>query len=597
MAKRLYDPYLHKVVDESPADPASKLMYDTALCRLRFVDTTLGDRVYDPLMKKFRLGALLNPLANFAIDINSVFADRALLPLDIPSPVVTDTDKSVVHPDVWDFGKVWNGYRYWMAYTPLPEANPNDFENPCIIASNDGESWVEPIGILNPIYPKGALNYQADTELYYEAGKLYLIWRGRDNDNNIKLCYGYSTDGINWSEKAFINIDSVIDQNTALISPCIIKDSDKYILYGVNISSATVEGYSIEKYTSDDLLGEYTLERVLTLDASLTALPPRAGQGAAAWYPWHINANKLNGVTYMIIMTRKVNSVGQQLYIAASSDDITFKFAKYPIMARNYDGYLKWDTAFYRSALIPCVENDQFCLKHWYGGMYNTYNGYPYKIGYNIIKPYTGWLNIDESTNTIKDSRADELIVANAHENGYIFCDDFNRVQTDGFGLGVASDGTIYSEGASAAYWKVSGDYAYLSSAVWSFMAFDLTKEYNLTMIASSASRIIYVKYIDANNYIGIDGSAIILVIGGSLVRKSQVYFRSKLTDICEYNIIFNSTDLIFKLNGYTELQYTFVLSDFADQAQMDNFLNETTFRIRLSNTTDKIFDITAKSI
>lgn len=60
MAKRLYDPYLHKVVDESPADPASKLMYDTALCRLRFVDTTLGDRVYDPLMKKFRLGALLN---------------------------------------------------------------------------------------------------------------------------------------------------------------------------------------------------------------------------------------------------------------------------------------------------------------------------------------------------------------------------------------------------------------------------------------------------------------------------------------------------------------------------------------------------------
>lgn len=61
MAKRLYDPYLHKVVDESPADPASKLMYDTALCRLRFVDTTLGDRVYDPLMKKFRLATLLNP--------------------------------------------------------------------------------------------------------------------------------------------------------------------------------------------------------------------------------------------------------------------------------------------------------------------------------------------------------------------------------------------------------------------------------------------------------------------------------------------------------------------------------------------------------
>ena len=57
-----------------------------------------------------------------------------------------------VHPAVLNIGEQWNGHQYWMAITPYPSGN-DDFENPCIYASNDGIVWVVPNGLTNPIEP------------------------------------------------------------------------------------------------------------------------------------------------------------------------------------------------------------------------------------------------------------------------------------------------------------------------------------------------------------------------------------------------------------------------------------------------------------
>lgn len=48
------------------------------------------------------------------------------------------------------FPEPWNGYRYWMAYTPYPYANGSE-ENPSICASNDMLYWETPEGLANPI--------------------------------------------------------------------------------------------------------------------------------------------------------------------------------------------------------------------------------------------------------------------------------------------------------------------------------------------------------------------------------------------------------------------------------------------------------------
>ena len=66
--------------------------------------------------------------------INELFAIHAADHLAISTP--PGTSDECTHPDVLDmhqeYGTDWNGYRYWMALTPLPVVNPNDNENPCI---------------------------------------------------------------------------------------------------------------------------------------------------------------------------------------------------------------------------------------------------------------------------------------------------------------------------------------------------------------------------------------------------------------------------------------------------------------------------------
>ena len=54
------------------------------------------------------------------------------------------------HPDIIKFNDKWNGYKYWMSYTPYPYADGEE-ENPSIAVSNDLYNWTIPKGLANPI--------------------------------------------------------------------------------------------------------------------------------------------------------------------------------------------------------------------------------------------------------------------------------------------------------------------------------------------------------------------------------------------------------------------------------------------------------------
>ena len=56
----------------------------------------------------------------------------------------------VTHPNVIKFNNEWNGYKYWMGYTPYPNADGEE-ENPSIAASNDMYKWETPKNLANPI--------------------------------------------------------------------------------------------------------------------------------------------------------------------------------------------------------------------------------------------------------------------------------------------------------------------------------------------------------------------------------------------------------------------------------------------------------------
>ncbi|MCP6719980.1 MAG: hypothetical protein KJI72_01460 [Patescibacteria group bacterium] len=110
-----------------------------------------------------------------------------------------DGSGQTVHPDILHFSLGWNGWNYWMAITPYPNGNAR-LENPSIVVSQDGMTWLEPEGITNPVAPlePGAL-HNSDPDLLYDSfrDRLVLTWREvRDGNNVIKT--RVSEDGIDW---------------------------------------------------------------------------------------------------------------------------------------------------------------------------------------------------------------------------------------------------------------------------------------------------------------------------------------------------------------------------------------------------------------
>lgn len=115
------------------------------------------------------------------------------------------------HPKVLYFPNGWNGYKYWMSITPYPYGI-DDYENPCIVVSNDAKTWITPAGLKNPV-----TGIPSDVKIGAHYSDSHIVMRGsvmelwyRYNKGNPKtkhpdesIDYYYritSTDGIHWSK-------------------------------------------------------------------------------------------------------------------------------------------------------------------------------------------------------------------------------------------------------------------------------------------------------------------------------------------------------------------------------------------------------------
>ena len=116
----------------------------------------------------------------------------------------------VTHPDIQVFDEPWNGYKYWMIYTPNTMIT-SQYENPYIVASQDGQTWVEPEGIKNPIEPEppSTRYHNCDGDLLYDSvnDRLLAYWNWADDgggnddelkDQNCQIRLRISYDGVNW---------------------------------------------------------------------------------------------------------------------------------------------------------------------------------------------------------------------------------------------------------------------------------------------------------------------------------------------------------------------------------------------------------------
>lgn len=157
------------------------------------------------------------------------------------------------HPSVISFEEEWNGYKYWMAYTPYPEANGQE-ENPSIAASNDLYKWETPYGMVNPIADNeetgcdelkdGHILYRGDLnriEVWY-LGRVAKNIRG--DGTSLTLFRKYSYDGVSWSPY------EIMDE-VQYLSPSIIWNNGKYQMWSIGFQTYDTAGTFVYQESVD----------------------------------------------------------------------------------------------------------------------------------------------------------------------------------------------------------------------------------------------------------------------------------------------------------------------------------------------------------
>ena len=152
-----------------------------------------------------------------------------------------------LHPKVLYFENGWSGYKYWMAYTPLPD---EDNENPCIAASNDMVTWTVPEGLENPLAWMPENGYNSDTHLVYreDINVLECWWRTIKRTEQVETFFRRtSQDGVNWTEveQTFQSTGSI----TQDLSPSVIFEENKYKMWTCS-NSTTIKYYESDTGTN-----------------------------------------------------------------------------------------------------------------------------------------------------------------------------------------------------------------------------------------------------------------------------------------------------------------------------------------------------------
>lgn len=302
----------------------------------------------------------------FAI-IESVTASNADTPQVTPTP---DGSGEVVHPDVVKV-PTWNGYEYWMAITGYT-GRDSAKENPQILASHDGDSWVVPAGLTNPIEPNpGADDYNYDPDIVMGPdGKMYVFY-GQVIDGVSSHYVRESSDGVDWSTRTKI-LDGDIK------SASIVYRNGVWTMWHIGPSGIGYE--RIVKRTAVAATGPWSAPvqcKIYSNVGGLFSNPP------SDKVIWHLNVIAISDGSYRVVYSvyDSGNLSTNKLHWGGSYDGVLFFMDAAPFLQAGSAG--QWDNLqLYRSAFLQRSDGD---YDLWYSGMSNT-TPVVAKIGRSIIR-------------------------------------------------------------------------------------------------------------------------------------------------------------------------------------------------------------------
>lgn len=332
------------------------------------------------------------PLADFLPDsatVNiAVEANGNYLGKSDPSFIknITGFNYAYCHPDVEYFPEGFNGYKYWMVFTPYfgsvgSEPASQRFENPTVVVSNDGRNWVPPPGIKNPIVnaPGDAecfsvskkrpdTGFWSDPDWLFTGKEFRLYYRGcfitaqalkdrgaKSQNNALKLkgnaqrtiVRQTSRDGINWTplEVAYNSNAPYTPKDDHLLSPTFIMTDNETISYEVELNTGNKNfkgkdpSYIIRRTSKDGLnFSVFSKSAIVNFtDAPWKSINTK-------YAPWHIHSTYVDGYYFLCMAVGDVSKyTAELLYLAYSKDGLNFEVLPQPLIEQNA----------YRSAIFP----------------------------------------------------------------------------------------------------------------------------------------------------------------------------------------------------------------------------------------------------
>ena len=280
--------------------------------------------------------------------------------LQIPSPMGA---YSAVHPSVVDMGpgRRWRGYRYWMAFTPYDNTD-DDNENPCVVASHDGWTWVVPAGLTNPIYPAplNGLLFNSDTDLVYDpdTDEMILVYRAQERDpyKSQRWFYARTYDGVTYPPVAtrfdLPRPDRVQFGPGQLLSPSMVR-----------VASGAWRAFTIYRDVTPMQLQVWEAPSVEAAWYKVADLTGFEALLEAGMNPWHLDVIH-DGSAYRMLLDLGPNYLAKPdgLVAASSLDGVSWNVNITPVMMPSPSG---WDSVeLYRSTLAPHENGTHFRV--WY---------------------------------------------------------------------------------------------------------------------------------------------------------------------------------------------------------------------------------------
>lgn len=244
-----------------------------------------------------------------------------------------------------------------MAFTPYPNGN-EAHEDPNIVASHDGETWVVPDGLTNPLDDQEGRPdpYNSDTCLAVgPTGGLICLWRTVDRPNSSQEIYyaRSSADGVNWTPKWEWLKNPLGTQDSSVVAPAIIWVGDKWRMYAISTNRSPNQLVYWETTAPNPTTSDWGAPTV----CDTGVIPP-----SRDW--WHIDIRR-HGDGWLGLMndvTRGTAGVDGRLYLMESADGLTWDVSSLPLIPQIGEQH----DSLYKSTFLPSGGRETLTLDLFY---------------------------------------------------------------------------------------------------------------------------------------------------------------------------------------------------------------------------------------